>query len=612
MSSRKAPCRTRSLSSCSQSPRSDLTIIPITSPTTPSRIRQIQSTSPPSHVLFSDSSSSSASIDLESGTTTKRTRFQYEPKNFSSRLLVGFGVKQKLETSQIVSIPFRIVYKYLLVLLLALIAAFLTPQLLPSWIGFKWASPQDLCQNPDHKLESLRKRMRNLTKIDEADLFLRQQEMDLECMNRSAAEFYNGLEKYPYRFLWPDECTSMNAEVSLTETTCVSQNVNVCSTTGGFKKFLLQVSGSCQHKAGPDLCVETTNVNRAQALIELEHNRKVLENSNNTMMTSEPIVATANSKVKEIISNLMVQVDLAGDAYILYSLVSVIVGVPLVVYKREKGSRVLGAMFGLKKMSFILIVVVGLIVYDSAKVVWTESDIDRVIGNFFNDPCYVDPGFSNERVKLIVEACNNVSAIDQQSDFLLQKMDGVFYDTRLFGFCQDDIRKKEVHPKLNELDQLRQAYRLPNISSPGVCNATKLNEDTSMAPRQVSKLRMFLGSGVIAQLLMKFIVTCFVVHLFAYLEPLVLHNGKVEMWGTKIAEINEEERLAVTNFARDKHLLPLMLFSFLMIVEGVLISFAIYTGINGGNQLEVLPAPLPGIINSSNLNLTCPAQIMPY
>lgn len=551
-----------------------------------------------------------ADVEAQESPPPSGARFEYAPGKFIHRLLVGARLKNKLESSKIVQIPYRVSRKYILILLLVFIAFFFTPQLLPRWIGFEWASPKDLCQKPDKKLQFIHTKLRNLSRLTEATTFLKIQRSDLQCMEMSAEAFYHGPEKKPPRFQWPDECTSEIAQVSLLEETCVSQEVNVCKKVGGFAGFLISVAGSCEQSVGPDLCVNSTNTGRAEALLRLEQQRGKDSLQNATEVINEPILSTANERVNEIIERLMTRADFASDAFILYSMISIAIGVPLIIYKREKGSRLVGATFGLTKASFVLSFVVAMAVYDSAVVISNETNFAILFQNFLNDPCYMDPGFSIKRAEMIVGVCNNISYIERESDHLLQRMDGVYYDARLFGFCKDENRELAKHPSLQGMSDLRQQYRSGNISSPGMCNATYLDEETSVAPQKNSdaKLKVLLGSGVLAQVALKFIVTSWVLHLFAFIEPLVIHNGKIEVWEPKeSAPLNEEEKASVTRFARDKHLLPLIIFSLLLILEIVLVIYSIATTVNGSGEIGTEPISM---LEAPQLR-ACPPSLAP-
>lgn len=546
--------------------------------------------------------------DVESQLPAQHSdKFLYNPTSFLQRVAVGFRLKNKLESSKLVRVPFNVAYRYSLIILLLLVGAFLTPQLLPRWLGFEWASPRDLCQYRERKLTTIRHKLENITRFKDAQHFLNKHQFDLNCMNRSAQQFYYGADKQPPRFLWPHECTSDIAQVSLTETTCVKQEIDICDEAGGVAGFFVNVFGKCKKKVGPDLCTESTDMDRANALLELERKKIALASQNTSDVQEQPIVATANVKVQQMFSRLLTQVDIAADFFILYSIISIAVGMPLLIYKREKGSRIIGAALGRTKISFIVIFIIVLSFYDSMLLIFRETDFARMFQNFLTDPCYVDPEFSHARVSLIVNICNNISDINTHSDRLLQRMDAVYYDTRLFGFCKDELRNAHVHPQLSAMDTLRTQYRFGTISNPAMCNATELNEATSIAPnnQKVSKWKALIGSGIVAQLLLKFLLTSWLVHLFAFIEPMILHNGKVEIWGAHTdVTLTEEEQRAATRFARDKHLLPLLILSFLLLIQVVILVYSIIITLGGEGLLIEEASPE----QPSQLDFVCSIQ----
>lgn len=556
--------------------------------------------------------------DIESQQPPKENnhmnRFTYSPKTFKERVLVVFRMKNTLEKSRITRVPFRKAYKWVLLILLVLLAILLTPQLMPQWMGFEWATVKHLCQNSDVKLRNIEDKLRNLTHLQNSTHFLQVQKFDLRCMNESAMEFYHGSLGSPPRYLWPHECTSAIAKTSLTETQCHRQEANVCSAVGGIAGFFAGLGGNCVRQVGPDLCVEKTDVDRADALLELEKMRTMPAVDTNATVEVEPIAETANKRLQQVMGRLMTKIDFAADAFLLYSVLSIAVGVPLVIYRREKGSMVVNATFGLTKMWFVIVVVTILTVYDSAALILRETDFSRFFQNFMRDPCYVDPVFSARRVALITEACNEIGSISGQSDIVLQQMDSMYYDVRLFGHCKDETRELAVHPRLENIDQLRQAYRQGNISNPGSCNATELNDLTSVAPsNKKPKWKALLGSGVIAQLMLKFVLTSWLLHMFSYLEPMVLHNGKVEIWGPSDNQetLSQDEVTSVSRFARDKHLLSLCLFSVLLILEILLIIYSIMMTSAGMNQAlpeqDVVAPADPNIMPK----LECPTSLFP-
>lgn len=533
-------------------------------------------------------------------------RFVYNPKSFTERLAVGGRVKNKLSKSTCVTIPYRVWCKYTLIVCLVLFGAFFTPQLLPKWLGFEWASPKDLCQNREEKLRALDIQIRNLTKFPQLRNYFARQQFDQNCMNASAANFY----KRPDRFQWPSECTPEKASESLEDEVCVGPfHRNVCDGASAVKKFFGGIAGTCKGVTIPKTCKKVVDKDRTQALLDLEREQNA-QSLNETASESQPIIQTANDRATQLINRLLLQVDIASDIYIAYSIVALIIGMPLIVYKREKGSRIVGATFGMRKLTFIIIVVIFLSMYDSLLLIVRETDFSRLFRNFRNDPCYVDAEFSRERVNLIIYACNNVTQIGYDSSKTLQDMDEVYFTTRRFGLCRDDNTQLAVHPDEGRMDDLRTRYRDGDLEYPGFCNATFLDQKTSTAPSdpEFSKFKALLGSGVLAQLFLKFIFTSWLVHLMAFREPMIVHNGKVEIWDTATGAkgqsedelpLSKSEVRSAVGFARDKHLLPLIVLSVLMAIEVFLIIYSIIVTNTGRKDLLATP-DLPELTTNFN------------
>lgn len=548
----------------------------------------------------------SGSRDEELGEVST-DRFIYDPKTFTERLAVGIRVKNKLGQSRCVKVPYRVWCKYLLIVLLVLIGAFLTPQLLPKWLGYEWASPKDLCMNREQKVSALHIKIENLTKLPELRLSYARQQYDAECMNTTAARFYTA----PERFQWPLECTPEMASASLTDEVCVGPSSrNVCDNLNPIRRFFANIAQTCKSVTVPKSCKTVVDKERTQALLDLER-EQARQNLNETAVETQPMVETANDKATEVMNRLLLQVDIASDVYIAYSIISLIIGMPLIIYKREKGSRILGATFGMQKMSFIVLVVVFLSFYDSILVVLKETNFSRMFRNFRNDPCYVDADFSKQRVGLIIHACNNVTQLSMNSSATLEEMDGIYFTARRFGICTDSSRPEAPHPRIDDMDKLRVRYREGDLKFEGVCNATFLDERTSVAPTDpnFSKFRALMGSGVLAQLLLKFLLTSWLVHLIAFQEPMVMHNGKVEIWDAcasgkgeneEETALNEREIQSATRFARDKHLLPLIISSMLMGVELFLIIYSIFVTHTGREDLS------KAAVEELERNFTCP------
>ena len=90
-------------------------------------------------------------------------------------------------------------------------------------------------------------------------------------------------------------------------------------------------------------------------------------------------------------------------------------------------------------------------------------------------------------------------------------------------------------------------------------------------------------------------------NLIAFLEPMAMHRGLVEIFGIDKDDddlrLTKKEEIAVRRFARDKFLFPLICYSMLLSFEIVIIAYSIYVTkfrkqMVGVLSIEPLP-PMP-------------------
>eukprot|EP00171_Calliarthron_tuberculosum_P001482 IDg1482t1 len=533
------------------------------------------------------------------------SRFEYDPKNFAQRLVTGIGGKTKLATSQLLSIEYRSWMRWLLVSLLVVVTIFLTPQLLPKWLGFKWSTPSDLCANRDAKLVRLREKMESLARVTEGSNFVKQANLTLKCMQSSAERSWNGIRTVKY----PEDCTPANAKARTNPTqVCVGgQRIEVCARFIGIRL-------KCKGQTSPRTCktVTSSDPSSVQRIAEINAARRVHQNSigptNTQKAEVQDAVQTADKGAERIINRLLIQIDIASNMYIVYTMLAVIVGTPVIVFKRERTSRVLGSALGFRKANFIVLVVIILTIYDSGIKVFRDTNFPQLFRNFQNDPCYLDPKFSRKRLELIRDTCGKITKHRAELNDKFATMTSVFYDAQLCEVCQVSGFPRKPNPALvSYIDKERTSYSTGTKTGyvyPGTCNAKKLDEETSTPPDSgVSFLRAFLGSGVLAQILLKGVLASWLTHLIAYIEPMTMHRGIVEVFGIPEgtpAELNRKEKDSIIRFARDKHIVSLIVTSMLMCWEVAIIIYSIVeTHRKSGNLLEeVLPGPSPSPVPS--------------
>jgi hypothetical protein len=497
-----------------------------------------------------------------------------------SRLLVGVQLKTSLSKNRLHYIDHRRWCKYALVLLLAFLAIALTPSLLPDWLGFEWATPRELCLRRSEKTQEIQTKLLNLAKVPAGEAFVRDLHNELWCVNSSAAQFYHGDSTEPKRVLWPNECTREKVAASLTKKVCepeVRTEKTECLDMNGVQKAAAFLTGvkRCRTVWVDPVCSSVVDEETQTELFVLQEKQQAKNQTAQANATLTTITSTAqnNQRMKDVIAQGMLRVDIASNLYIAYAILSLLFARPLIVFKRAIRSRIFGVTLGLSKTSFTLAVVIIITIYDSVSSLLKETDLKTMLKNFHADPCYADPQFSRDRSDMIVTTCERVTELHHEASEELRLLSEMRHKIKLFGLCEKN-GTRSPHPALAYVDLRIDLYRSGKLVNPAACNVTELNAETEIPDpsRNTSAVKSILGSGVLAQLLAKLVLTNFAIHAVAYMEPMSAHGGKVELWGDE--EVSPEEEDAIYRFARDKHLVALIVNSILVVLEFGLIVYA--------------------------------------
>lgn len=541
--------------------------------------------------------------DLES--QKARPQFQYPERSFVSRLLVGANLKTSLAKNRIHQIQYRGWSRYLLIFLLAVICIVFTPKLLPDMLGFGWATGRDFCQGRETKLNGVGSYLLVLSNVNEGRRFLDDQINELRCINKSAAGFYYGDNEQPERVLWPDGCSSKDVSESLTRTVCVPEvptEKTECIDMNGAQKTVTFLIGAkrCKKVIMQPVCQSIVDEDAQSALLHLHEE---ISNSSSISETIETIDSAAenNQRVQDIVSTAIVRVDIASNMYIAYTALSLLVGRPLIIFKRSKMNRICGATIGVKKSTFTVAVVIGITIFDSISSLLKVTDLRALLANFRADPCYVDPEFGRSRSELIVKTCGDVTDLQYETGHQVRKLEKLYYDIKLFGLCAVNHTRFQ-HPSEEKVSARLQLYRSGDLRNPSFCNITYLDEHTSTpvsTSKNTSLWDSLLESGVLSQILAKIVLSNLIINLVSYFEPLVGHRGRVEVWGDE--QISSEEEESIVRFARDRHLLPLVLSAVLSAVELCLLTYAF------GRTFGKYPAILPSSVVNANMS-TVPSE----
>lgn len=500
----------------------------------------------------------------DNGSAGRIDRFEYPTKSFWRRLLVGTELKTSLSKNRVEHIPYRRWSVVVLVTCLLLIGFTFTPNALPNEFGFEWATARDFCQDRNTKLDKLETTLSKLAKIREGRSFIAGLENEIRCVNESSELFYYGTKQDPERVLWPNGCTTDMVSESLTRKVCepeVRYKKTVCVKMKGVQKALAWVAriDTCREEWVEPVCSTDVDKRAQTGLLAINEERQAARSRSELNETLHIVDygATDNQKMKDIMSSVVSRVDIASNLYIFYTICILIYARPLIVCKRGKRTRILGATLGMGKTTFTLLVVVSMTLFDSISSLVQETDIKPLLTNFRKDPCWIDPEFSLSRGNLISKTCGQVTALHIGTSQSIRKLDDMYFKLKLFGLCAVNGTRSE-HPALKQIGIRRDMYRTGLLQNPAVCNISRLNKETETPPDTNASATRLLESGVLAQLLAKIILSNLLIHIFSYIEPMSAYSGKVEVWGDE--EMTETEKEAVVRFARDKHCLPCIIY----------------------------------------------------
>ena len=468
-----------------------------------------------------------------------------------------------------------------LLFLLSMVTIFLTPHLLPRWMGLQWsAKPSQLCRKHDDKLQHLEMKLHQTALIKEGHHFVRKADLAYQCMKTSTENMWNGQND---RVKYPDECQPINARAETTST-------EICF-GGDIKRSCVNLFGidvqcktiKTQRKCETIIATDRRSLNKI-AKINAQRQSLIANSVQNIDDDTRRAFETANREGELIINRLLSHIDIASNVYIIYVMIAIAIGRPLVIFKREIKSKIFAALLGVSKANFIIIVVLALTIYDSGVRIIRDANFVDMFRNFQADACYINPEFSRKRIQLIQQTCTNVSRQEAQLQSIFSKMTALFLEAQLCEVSSVDERGPTSNSSLvYNINLERQRFingTAPGYIFPSLCNTTKLHEQTmiSTSAKPVGALRAFLSTAILGQMLSKGVLTSFIIHLIGFIQPMSMHRGVIEVFGIDASRdgqtLTDAEQLSIIRFARDRHLLPLIISSMLLTFEFITIVYS--------------------------------------
>ncbi|GFH50143.1 hypothetical protein CTEN210_06619 [Chaetoceros tenuissimus] len=273
----------------------------------------------------------------------------------------------------------------------------------------------------------------------------------------------------------------------------------------------------------------------------------------------------------EMIQRLMKQFDVAGTMYSIYMVVALFFPTPMVLYRPSIVNTMKTLLFGVRKFTFIITVLVIYWVSDYATMILNQPEINIFLGNIRSDPCFLDADFIRGRSEIVSNTCNDlinienklgvakfeisqliedITQFDKKCDcpFPANSQDYSNLTIHNYGFEKDwDIRTKpyvttgaEQKAVKSSLWKAKEDFAF--LGNETICvdrlyaqKKIMVADDTGLSWWQI-----WISSGIFASLVIKFFIANFGISLVKLADPFYVHDGKYESPPNDV-NISEEE-----------------------------------------------------------------------
>eukprot|EP00984_Skeletonema_dohrnii_P032144 scaffold25645_cov78-Skeletonema_dohrnii-CCMP3373.AAC.3 len=313
--------------------------------------------------------------------------------------------------------------------------------------------------------------------------------------------------------------------------------------------------------------------------MEVERMERLREANLNTPKTDVSSIvddiSEASSKFGE---QLKYQVDVASYLYILYLWVAAFFPSPIVLFRSSPSVRLKRNIFGMRKETFVLTVLVIWFGISYFKKFALDPSIQLYLANLSANPCYADPAFLKQKQQAISDVCSELGKMNAErtirqqdieqklfmADFMLDTCGCRIPDRNLTNYMfkpsgglfvsksEDDLpdwvkdigmkaRNAPYYEYIGEYSgfgwwsKLTYGFYLPERDSPSV-GITRVCEDPAYQREQIHEapesgmnwFQAWISSGMLAELFTKLVAANFCVAILKSADPLGSIDGMYE------------------------------------------------------------------------------------
>ena len=501
-------------------------------------------------------------------------------------------------------LPFRCGIITMLVLL-GLTTVLLTPEIILDRVSSTSSSLQ-LCRGVDggidHHIDMVRETLTNITRINYARFEDSYTKEFLAALSEDTSRY--GTDDYPCRGIasqerqqwedmnanktfftgWCEEQRAKEIDASKKQTVtipreCKTARVRACLDSWGLSLFCKSASkevcvGPVTYPS-PDVNAVDNELKLVNYQMELERMEELRERTLN--MPGADSISMIRDDISqastEFAEQLKFQVDVASYLYIIYICIAAFFPSPIVLFRTPLSVKVKRNVFGMRKETFVLGVLVVWFGVTYFKKFAVDPSIQLYLANLSANPCYADPAFLKQKQQAISDVCYELEklkterTIRQQeieqklfmADFMLDTCNCPIPNLNLTeymhmpqgGLFVSSSREKlpdwveainmkarnapyyeNIYIGLIPWTKLTYAFYLPQKDSPFIGNTT-VCEDTEFQREQIHSapesdmnwFELWISSGMLAQLFTKFVAANFCAALLKSADPLGSIDG---------------------------------------------------------------------------------------
>jgi len=261
-----------------------------------------------------------------------------------------------------------------------------------------------------------------------------------------------------------------------------------------------------------------------------------------------------NQRSAAFVQRLLDQIDIAGSLYSIYVVITLFFPTPLILFRPPLAVRGKQLFCGIRKYTFISTLLILYWGYEYFFKLLALPEVQIFLKNLVTDPCFLDGDFIKDRTAIVRETCFDLITMENKFGLVDAKIIGAmdvinecsipfpcqglndFYDLNpneygLNRSFSDEQLATSTHT-FWELLECKSTYNAPShfIGNETICIDRDYSRTEIMVADDtgLSFWELWIQSGLLAVLLLKFVLANFGVALLKMADPFFVCNGEYE------------------------------------------------------------------------------------